>query len=128
LRIGSGKTVVFELALLRFFSSELLHQGKDQLKPSLARAVREQQEQLDAIGDGDEIDMTASASAPTLMQKKKWQPKKAIYIAPLKSGHVQHLAACLSACLLSSLYCCGAHTARWLCAAALFALGPCAAV
>ena len=100
--LGSGKTVVFELALLRFFSSELLHQGKDQLKPSRARAVREQQEQLDAIGDGDEIDMTASASAPTMMQKKKWQPKKAIYIAPLKSGNMLQLAGCLPACLPSS--------------------------
>ena len=95
--------MVFELALLRFFSSELLHAGKDQLKPSLARAVREQQEQLDAIGDGDEIDMTASASAPTMMQKKKWQPKKAIYIAPLKSANLKQ-PRCLAACRPSSLW------------------------
>lgn len=109
MRSGSGKTVVFELAMLRFFSSELLRAGKDQLKPSLARTVHEQQEQLDAMGDGDEVDMTGGAasalSSSIMMQKKKWQPKKAIYIAPLKSDNkLQEIAACLPACLPSTSF------------------------
>jgi hypothetical protein len=122
--------VVFELALLQYFSPDLLDQRSEQqrLNRTSVRAVEAQQRALDAeaqqrrtldaeLEDDDEGDMAegegataaaASASMPMLKSKNKFAPRKALYIAPLKSAtyHTPKLRSCCVVFYSHSVRCC----------------------
>ena len=96
---GSGKTVVFEFALLQFFEPDLLDSRFEgtRLKPIRERLISQAQEQVEeeveremsAAGEySGESDSTAPA--PFIhVQKQKFAKRKALYMAPLKSIHTK---------------------------------------
>jgi len=102
---GSGKTVVLEFALCRFFHDEMMEVARkrtreeaERRKQQHAEGKQEGKEAEEGTQEGvdeeekrmdEEIDMTkepAQEEASTNYQGKKWfQHKKAIYICPLKA-------------------------------------------
>jgi ATP-dependent helicase YprA (DUF1998 family) len=100
---GSGKTVVFELAVLRYFGPDLLAGGE--LKKKAQNAIdRRQQEsfqrdhqaqaqagamnedEANEIGPKEELDPDdAPAAVPTKRPRWGAQWKKALYMAPIKA-------------------------------------------
>lgn len=86
---GSGKTVLFELAILRFFGSELLQQRR--LPSSLAV---DDGEDADDDDDDDEkavaVQSSIAAPPPPTPSRGKSRrpirlPKKCLYVAPIKA-------------------------------------------
>jgi hypothetical protein len=117
---------VFELALLQYFSPDLLDQRssseQQRLNRTSVRAVEAQKRALDAedpeLEEENEGDMAegagaaaaaaaASASMPMMKSKNKFAPRKALYIAPLKSATSSHVQASFA------LRCVYSHSVRF---------------
>lgn len=100
LRSGSGKTVIFELALLRFFKDELLNPEYARKLGGIAAAQPLTGPELAAAAaaGGADDDMTnaqvAASAAPAAPAKmSRIGDKKAVYLAPLKSVEQAHKRA-----------------------------------